>query len=428
MPHFLDIITETVFILLQFFLFLFNYMLWRKNLFQPAVLFSFVWFAMLVLHIICRVTVLDELYRLSIDVLLIFFAGTLSFTAGGCFMYLYLGAKHPSNEKPAALMPEINRLLVAALVAVIALGLPFYIMASYKIFIASQAEEFFKGLRTELTAGNADVGPTKYFMSLSFVVYAVALYAYYKKKSRFNLTLLITSFLITATYAIFATGRTYFLIILSIYLGVSLLANPSFSLKKYFAALGIFLLTFVLIGVMYGKGGSVYYSAKQNVTEATRNLGIYLVTPMNALDVEIHKNAPTTNGDLTLRFFSKIAMSIGLIPQQKVPELIQQYAYVPYATNVYTYYSPYIRDYGVWYACFILFSSGIFHTWIYNKAVATRSVRYIFYYSFLLFPLLLSFFSDEYLTLFSLWLQIIFYTELIIFCNDLYALRVAGKV
>ena len=418
MLSFVHIITEFVFVLLQFFLFLFNYMLWRKNFFQPAVLFSFIWFIMLILHGICRITILEGLNELSLSVLLVFFAGTLSFTAGGCFIYLYYRAKDSASRKNAIAPPEIDLYLLIALVAVITFGLPFFIRASYQIFLASQAEEFFRGLRTELTAGNADVGPTKYFMTLSFVVYATALYAYYRNKKSVNLALLITSFLITATYSIFATGRTYFLIILSIYLGISLLANKSFSIKKYFAALGIFILTFVLIGVMYGKGGSVYYSATENVREATKNLGIYVVTPMSGLDAEINTISASTNGELTLRFFNKIGIGLGLIPDKKVPDLIQEYVFVPYPTNVYTYYSPYIRDYGIWYACFVLFASAIIHSWVYNKAVETKNVRYIFYYSFLLFPLLLSFFSDEYLTLLSLWLQVVFYTELIFFTND----------
>ena len=90
---------------------------------------------------------------------------------------------------------------------------------------------------------------------------------------------------------------------------------------------------------------------------------------MSSLDAELKKNKPSTNGDMTLRFFDKIGMSMGVIPNKKVPDLIQEYVFVPYPNNVYTYYSPYIRDFGIWYACLILFVFGAVHTWVYKKAL-----------------------------------------------------------
>lgn len=414
---------DLIFLLVHFFVFLINYLIWNRRVFQPAVLFSLTWLAVLLMQFVFRFTVLDELRPLSLELHLLFLAGTIIFSVGGLLIYLNC-KKNESKNVYALAQGEISVILQTVLTILILIGLPFYISASYQIFIASQAEEFFKGLRNELTAGDADIGPSKYFMSLAYVVYAVNLYAYYKQKSKLNMVLLIVSFLLLLIYAVFGTGRTYFLIIFSIYLGVGFFSNPNFSVKKYAGAFGIFIMTFVLIGIIYGKGGSAFFSIKENINAAVENLGIYVVTPLNALDVEIKDNTVIkTEGDNTLRFFKKIGMQLGVLPNKKVADLIQVYVYVPYATNVYTYYSPYIKDFGIAYSLFMLFVFGLLHAWVYNKAVKTGAVRYIFYCSFLFFPLFLSFFSDEYLTLMSFWIQVAVFIEVILFINSIVFLK-----
>ena len=134
MPPFIVILTELVFILLQFFVFLFNYTLWGKKLFQPAVLFSFVWFIMPVLHFIFRFTLLNELIPLSAVVCMVFLAGTVCFSAGGALIYLYNRKRSLYEQKNYPPLAAINLLFKTMLVVVVIIGLPFYILASYKIF------------------------------------------------------------------------------------------------------------------------------------------------------------------------------------------------------------------------------------------------------------------------------------------------------
>ncbi len=418
MPQVIDILTYLVFLLLHFFVFLFNYLLWNRKLFQPAVLFSLVWLVILIVHLFFRVTILDELGSLSLRLHFIFLAGTVFFSLGGVLIYIYNKQIGIYKKVEIAVPTEINRWFKLSLVSIIFLGLPLYIQASYKIFLASQAENFFTGLRGELVYGQADIGPLKYLMSLSFVTYAITLYDYYNKRNRFNLNLLIISLLILIGYAIFSTGRTYFFLILTIYLGIGLFVNKKFSIKRYSLAFAFFIITFISIGAIYGKGASTYYSTKENIEEVGENLGIYLVTSLNALDIELNDNTGLkTNGENTLRLFIKIGMSLGLIPEKQMANLAQDFVYVPYATNVYTYYSPYIKDFGLGYAYLILFLIGTFHAWLHNMAITTYKIRYIFYYAFLLFPLFLSFFADEYLTLLSFWLQLFFLTEVLFSLN-----------
>ena len=415
-----DILIQIIFILLHLFVFLFTYRLLEEKIFQPAVIFSLVWLVIIAMRFLFKITILDELEPISLEAYLIFFTGTVFFSVGSIIM----NGSLKKLERPVTTtnnLPDISLSVRAASVAIIVIGLPFYIQAAIKIFLASQLEDFFVGLRYQISYEEADIGPLKYLMPLAYVILALNLYAYYKDKTRMNIFLLIITLLVTIAYAILATGRTFFFMILVIYLAISYLANIKFTLKKYAAALGGFLIIFVLIGIVLGKGGSTEDSIKDNLHTSAEFLGIYLVTSLNAFDKQLHQHTEgTSNGDNSLRFFMKAGMQLELLPRRKIADpSSQEFVFVPYPTNVYTYYNFYMLDFGRMYAWIMLAVFGALHTWLFRIAVYAKNKRAMLYYTFLLFPLMLSFFSDLYLSLFSLWVQIVFFTEMVFFANKL---------
>ena len=426
-----NILTELIFILLHLFVFLANYLFANKNLFYPSVLFSLSWVVILTLHFIFSFTILDQLYPLGIGTLLIFFIGTLSFSFGCFMMSVY---RHQRGfERPIHLQfePPIFRIslkLRMIFLAILVAGLPFYIQASYRVFLASHIDNFFVGLRTELSYGDEDIGLTKYLVTFSFVIFSLNYYTYLKQKSNLNLLIVIFTLIITLAYSVLATGRTYFFMILSIYLGISYLIKKGFSLKKYIVPVLIFSLLFISIGILYGKGGSTDDSLKENLQNSSETTATYLVSSLSALDVERKNNVRAKyGGENTLLFFVKIGQKLDLLPNVKAGTLLSEFVFVPYPTNVYTFYSPYIRDYGMLYAWLMIALFGALHTWIFHKAVNTKNIRYSLYYSFLLYPVLMSFFQDQYMSLFSTWLQMIFYTEAFLAINSYFNKRFPKK-
>lgn len=421
--HYLDnILIELIFILLHFLLFVTNYQIMKKRIMHPAVLFSLVWFIILLLHFIFSFTLLNELFPLSLSTYLIFFTGVFAFSFGA-FIQTVISQKNENRENNIAnnSIADISISLRYIILALVVIGLPFYIQAAYRVFLASNLDSFFGGLRNELAYGNEDIGPLKYLTSFSFVVFAMNLYAFFKNRNRINKLLVILSFLITLTYAIFVTGRTLILMILALYIGISYILNKKFSIKKITRLIAVFIIFFIAIGIMYGKGGDTDNTAKENVMPAAQTFAIYLVTPLNALDWEMNNQFHINyNGNNSLRFFMKIGEQLHLTPNLKVNELVQPFVFVPYPTNVYTFYSPYINDFGKLYAWVIIAFLGFLHTFFYDKALATKNLRYTLYYSFLLFPLLMSFFQDQYLSLFSQWLQIVICIEGLIFLNKFF--------
>lgn len=414
------ILIDITFILLNLCVFLFNYVITGKKLYQPSVLFSLLWFSILLLHLVFRVTILDELYPLTLGSYLIFFAGSISFSIGAFLVNLYnqvhsVKVKHSDIQSPVI---KISLFLRIFFTTIVLAGLPFFIQAAIKLFIQSESENFFKGLRYEMAYGDTGLGPLKYLLAFSYVVFAISYYAYVNEKKVVNLVVMLISLIATITYSVFSSGRSVFFIILTLYIGISFLYSKGSAIKKYAWLVLLFIPLFMVLGILTDKGGSKENSLKDNIEGSTEAVAIYIATPLNAFDLE-RKNfqGPDYTGENTLRFFIIIGQSFGLFENRKVKELVQEFVFVPYPTNVYTYYSPYIRDFGLLYSLIILSCIGALHTWLCNMALKKRTLRYSLYYSFLLYPLIMTYFTDQYFSLLSSWIQTVVFIELALFLN-----------
>ncbi len=419
-----DILIELAFIFLHALLFLVNYRIHKKKIMHPGVLFSFLWFGILLLRFIFSLTLLDKLFSISVPTYLIFFIGATAYSFGAFVQTTYwqknlFQRTEKINQQISPV--EISLLLRYILVVLIIIGLPFYILAAYRVFLASNYENFFIGLRTELSYGTEDMGSVKYLFPFSLVAYALSIYSLLTDRNRVNIILFRISLIAVIIYTIFFTGRTPFLFILALYVGLSAFYNKKFSIKKLSRLFIPFLIVFMLFGVIYGKGGGVENSVQENIKPAAQMTAIYMVGSLNALEWELHHQYRVSyNGNNSLRFFIKIGEQLQIFPNTKANDLIQEFVFVPYPTNVYTIYSLYIKDFGRIYAWIIVLLLGALQSFIYNKALTSKSIRFSIWYSFLLFPMLMSFFADQYFSLLSYWLQIGIFIEAILFLNKFF--------
>ena len=77
-------------------------------------------------------------------------------------------------------------------------------------------------------------------------------------------------------------------------------------------------------------------------------------------------------------------------------------------TNVYTFYQYYISDFGCIYALLIQFLVGIFHGVSY-KNMSQMKNYWIYIFCFSIYPLIMQFFQDQYISLMSTWIQILIF-------------------
>lgn len=407
----------------------FNY---YRRLLAPAVLMPVVWGLVLLLHPLCQLTVLPDLYDLRWQTVMVFVVGALAFSMGG-WVYSML-RERAAADSPVASPPvgawqlsslPVSRSLRWLLVLVVLGCLPAFIREAIRIFIASGAEDFLTGVRYELSYGEADLGPFKYLINFSVLVYGICQLESIRRPDFSNRLLTVLALAAAIVYAVFSTGRSYFVIILMLYLGLSSLLKPGFRMRKLWWTIPLLILVFTAYGFLYNKGGSFDASLGENVRSASENTAVYFVASLNAYDVETAAaGEPDFRPINSFRFFYVVAQSLGFIQlSAEDTNLLQEFVFVPYSTNVYTFYSPYTRDFGVIFAFLMLLLYGFLHSWLYHRACARRRSNELLYYALLLFPLCMSFFQDQYVSLLSIWLQSVIIIEGLLLLNKMLLVR-----
>ncbi|HCU2526849.1 Uncharacterised protein [Enterobacter hormaechei] len=104
--------------------------------------------------------------------------------------------------------------------------------------------------------------------------------------------------------------------------------------------------------------------------------------------------------------FRNIYLWLNIFYPFKIANIIQDWAYVPFPTNIYTYLRPYYVDFGYYAIIFPAifgFLSGRIYTWKYKNPRA-----YYVIYPIVLYAILMQMFDDQYLTWLSNWILLIF--------------------
>lgn len=190
--------------------------------------------------------------------------------------------------------------------------------------------------------------------------------------------------------------------------------------RKVFRILLVALVAFMVLFAYIAYSKYWYLFKNGNFWEVLRNqIALYASSPMVAFQKSFDGGLyPELNGGNTFRFI--VAVFDRLMGTSSAVALEQAFINVGgTTTNVYTFYYYYLCDYGVIYALVIQFLVGIVHGMLYKKVGAKRPYA-IFVFCFLMYPLLMQFFQDQYISLLSTWLQyiligfILFKTNLLI--------------
>lgn len=263
-------------------------------------------------------------------------------------------------------------------------------------------------LRLALTEENQSFGWLSYVGLLSFVV--VSLRASISDRKFYLDVKLWSAVLVGLFYCYLGTGRTYFLLF-GVMVVVPLVLLDKIGAKSLAASFFLFCVAFVFVAAMTGKGFAIDAGTNDNIESFLKNLRGYLVAPFVALSNLVDKGAEPSFGINTFRTLISVLAALNLSEIKPVP-LIREYAEVPDLTNVYTVFEVYFLDFS--YVGFLippLFL--VMHSFLYKKALRSRGV-FVFIYAASVYPLLMQFFQDQYMTLLSMWLQIGFWYWLLI--------------
>ncbi|NOX65195.1 MAG: oligosaccharide repeat unit polymerase [Chlorobi bacterium] len=372
-----------------------------KNIAAPSFLYTFIWFIVLLLHFLVAKFNLISINSLSNEILLFFLLGTIFFNAGSFFSIMVYHKSHPREYKTKFV--RVHNFFDNFMLLIPLLFLPVVYLKSLYLAYNSGIENLFLGLRYQKNYGGESLGVLQY-LTIWAIFDATWRYLLYKHNVSVWMQKgkMIVAFSSAFFYAILSTGKTFpFLIIITL-IGLKFLANEV-KIKQGVIFVSSLFLVFFFFSVFLEKGASPNNSFTVNLILVNQTLLNYMLGPQSALDSVFQNSIAYDLGFNSFRFFFAFFYKIGISDIEPF-NLVQVFTFVPFPTNAYTYYYPYILDFGVIFSFLTLFIFGFFHTKSFLHA-KRGSLVYSYIYALMLYPLFMSFFQDQYLSLLSTWLQ-----------------------
>lgn len=269
-------------------------------------------------------------------------------------------------------------------------------------------------LRTRINYEQAEWGAIEY-AALSALVFAVYLGARSSGESVKGAPIAFLALAVVISIAIISSQRTAVLmIIVGFFFARSASGLPSIRVI-ILSVVGFFSL-FVFVGTLVGKVDSTDGDFARILGGGFQSFALYFLTPLSAFSSSEIWAGGAGETQFITRIFLRILEFAGLYAGE-IQSLVLGYAFVPMPTNVYTFAHAAISDFG--YGYFIYFSViGITYGFAFSFSRNSSINRAI--QGFLYYPILMSVFQDQWMTIASQWIQIF---ALIFIVHQLYDKR-----
>jgi oligosaccharide repeat unit polymerase len=384
-------------ILVHLLLFFFNYQVSKSFLYPPAAFVSLWLMALLFITMLG-----DFFFPISEFTLLIFTLGSLAFSFGG---FVSLLQKYKVSHQVKSVNRRTSQFLDIALFVLIII-FPFYVKKLHELSALSGIDDFWIGLRAQSSIGTkeeAGFGVFGYIVGFANFAALAALsenlrHSYSKRKTYL---LIILVFL----YGLISTARVGTLTLL-LALSCVLILHRKFNLKTVIMTAVVFVSLFSVPAVVLEKGGSKEYSFSENVTSLRENLQIYALGGLVAFDQSVTNPGRILSNDRTFMFFISLFKALGFDIKTESTNL--DYSSTPWLTNVYTIYFPYYSDLGLFGLVAAMFLLGSILTMFYRFAIL-GGPEFILLYSFAFSYLMVSLFTEAFITSLSYWIQLAAY-------------------
>lgn len=278
------------------------------------------------------------------------------------------------------------------------LGFPLFVFRALQMAESMPVtDSFFINLRTALTGDDGDLqayGVLAYLVTISFSSTFVELVS---SRSRLFEPRGWISFAFSVAYAVLFTGRTFLFLLVIPLAFVSLLQRRIRLRHVILGATGLLALAFFGIGLLLGKIGATDEGAALGAVDAS---ALYLLGGIAAFDL-VSTNPMALEWGINV-FRSPLAVLRAFGLDVPVVSLVKEFVLVPEPMNVFTVFLPYFQDFG-WTGVMIFFALfGWMHALLYRAAKA-RDPRAVIMYSISMYPLVMQFFHDQYLSLLTTW-------------------------
>lgn len=324
---------------------------------------------------------------------------------------LSIQAQSPRLDRPPPGSPvkDVNIKLSWAVLLVVVVGAPF----AYQRALQLSGSDIFTvigymRLRSALTADGDGYGLLAYLTVPSFVISSVCVTRFVIHRKGF--LLMVSAISISLFYTYLSTGRTFVLLLL-IMIFAPLVVLRRVQKRGVIAAFLLAVALFVFLAGMTSKGVSIEDDVVENIDSVLEGLRAYTVAPLLAFSRLLFDQPVTDWGANTFRIVYAVLYRFGLSEDPPIA-LVREYMYVPDPTNVYTVYDVYLADFS--YLGMLIPSLFLLAHWaIYRRAVE-RGGLMIFYCACSFYPLSMQFFQDQYVSILSQWIQIVFWYWLLV--------------
>lgn len=256
-------------------------------------------------------------------------------------------------------------------------------------------------LRTRLNYEDASWGAVAY---LGFIVTVLAVYMFTLTQGQAIVARLpaLLTVLFAFGIALVTTQRTSILLLLvAMCFAQSRKGLPSLRMIGLLGS--AFVSFFIGIGFLVGKVGQEGSTIGEVFFFGWNSFLLYFLTPLSAFSYsEVWVN-PAADGGFTLRFFLRIMEAVNLYSGD-IPNLVQEFVWVPVPTNVYTFAHMAISDFGSLFLIYYFIIGGILGIVFAfpRRGPVMRTLQGFTYY-----PIVMTVFQDQFFMITSQWIQIL---------------------
>jgi oligosaccharide repeat unit polymerase len=388
-----SIMVLVIFLFVFFILTAFNYILGKHFLYPPFV-FSFIWLVVLLLYMSVKFPIIP----LSLTTLLLVLAGAVSYTVGA----LAVNLKRYSILRPTKTSYYERTGIKNLLFFVPFVLLPFYVLKGFQLAHSSGVgRNLFFDIRYEVAVNHGTYGGIGYAVPVAYFVLFIHLIRTNSRETVSKLKIISLVFC-DVIYAFFSTGRTYFILLIVGAIATSFIMGRRLRIRNIIMFLCAAVISFTVLAVLTDKGYTPGHNLTSNVGSITQAFKIYIVGGLGAFQYMQEYLRPSYAGADIFRTVIQILHKFGIATN--APNLVQPYAYIPFPFNVYTFFGTYFEDFGAIGILVASFLFGLIQTNLFHRA-RKGDPLYIYLFALLLYPLIMVFFEDQYMSLLSEWIQ-----------------------
>jgi oligosaccharide repeat unit polymerase len=365
-----------------------NYFRFR-DLLYPPVLHGGLWFVITVAYMLSE----EAFVPLSTSMYFVIATGVFLFGLGALISTLRFQPRRLQVQFEGARYGFLGNLLF--LVPLI--GLPFFIYQMNELASGGATASFFRNLRTSVNTQDNPIGLAQYLVPTSILSAGIHLLLF-RRTHALRCTLAVLG---ATVYCLFTTGRSSFLILLALLFGMLAITRQMGSRKAVLIFAACSVVIFVTVAALRDvatPNGSTFESAQAS----WESFRLYLLGSLPAFDRFMHTPAELGLGSHVFRTVVAVGAKLGLC--NAPVSLVQDFAILPFDTNVYTVYQPYFADFSYAGMFLIQFLFGCLHGFLYRRADRGRPF-YVVAFGLSLYPLCMQFFQDQYFNLLSTWVQ-----------------------